>query len=264
VRIATTTPDQTVPAAVEFFRSHPPVRAIGIATFGPVELRRAHPGYGCITTTPKPGWSGADLVTPITSGLGVPVAIETDVTGAALGEWRWGAGRGLRNLVYFTVGTGIGGGALVDGRPVPGMVHPEMGHVLVARQSGDDFPGNCPFHGDCLEGMAAGPAIEARWGRRGEELGELTERAVTLEAAYLASGFRNVVYTLAPERIVLGGGVGSLPGLVERVNRALVEEMAGYAVQPEHHHGFVVAPGLGANAGAAGALALAAMASNPG
>jgi fructokinase len=132
-----------------------------------------------------------------------------------------------------------------------------MGHVLVRRQPDDDYPGGCPFHGDCLEGMAAGPAIEERWGRRGEDLGDLLEPAVDLEARYLASGFRNVVYTLAPERIILGGGVASLPGLVPAVGRLLVAEMRRYAVQPEHLSGYVVEPGLGVNAGMAGALALA-------
>lgn len=256
-RIDTTTPDDTIGASIEFFRERGPVASIGIATFGPVELRRSSRRYGFITTTPKRGWQDADLAGRVQRGLGVPVAIETDVTGAALGEWRWGAGHGYRTVVYMTVGTGIGGGLLIDGKATPGLVHPEMGHVLVERQPGDEFAGNCPYHGDCLEGMAAGPAIEARWGRRGEDLGDLAEKAVALEAKYLASGFRNVVYTVAPERIILGGGVGAMPGLVEQVQEQLLLSMAGYAVLPEHRDGFVVPPGLGTNSGAAGALALA-------
>jgi fructokinase len=256
-RIDTTTPDETIGASIEFFGEIGPVSSIGIATFGPVELRRGSNTYGFITTTPKSGWEDADLAGRVERELGVPVAIETDVTGAALGEWRWGAGRGYRTIVYVTVGTGIGGGLLIDGRATPGLVHPEMGHVLVERQPGDEFPGNCPYHGDCLEGMAAGPAIEERWGRRGEELRELEEQAIELEAKYLASGFRNIVYAVAPERIILGGGVGSMPGLVERVQAELLATMNGYAVLPEHQADFVVAPGLGVNSGAAGALALA-------
>jgi fructokinase len=260
LRVDTTTPDVTLLEVVEFLRSSGPVDAVGIATFGPVELRRDHANYGFITTTPKPGWSDVDLVGPISSALGVPVGLDTDVTGAALGEWRWGAGRGLRNIIYVTVGTGIGGGALIDGRPVPGMVHPEMGHVVVKRQPDDLFEGSCPFHRDCLEGMACGPAIAARWGRAGQDLGDLTERAVDLEARYLASGFRSLVYALAPQRIILGGGVSELPGLFERLRFHLVEDMNGYALQPEHESGFVVPPGLGSNSGLAGAMALAEIA----
>ncbi len=261
IRIDTTTPDVTIRSCIDFFDRHRPV-SVGIATFGPVELRRDHPKWGFITTTPKAGWQDADLAGRVGRELGVPVAIDTDVTGAALGEWRWGAGRGLSNIVYITVGTGIGGGALIWGRPIPGLVHPEMGHVVVARQPDDDFPGRCPFHGDCLEGMAAGPAIEERWGRRGEALDELLAPAVDLEARYLASGMRSMVYTLAPERIILGGGVSALPGLIEAVRDRLLETMNGYALQPEHQLGFVVPPGLGVNSGAAGALALAEMAAH--
>ncbi len=259
LRVDTTTPDVTVGACIEFFERHRPV-SIGIATFGPVELRRDHPKWGFITTTPKPGWQDADLAGRIGRALGVPVAIDTDVTGAALGEWRWGAGQGLSNIIYITVGTGIGGGALISGKPIPGLVHPEMGHVVVARQPGDDYPGRCPYHGDCMEGMAAGPAIEQRWGRRGEDLAELLGQAVDLEAGYLASGMRSMVYTLAPQRIILGGGVSSLPGLIETVRAKLLVTMNGYALQPEHERDFVVPPGLGVNSGAAGALALAEMA----
>lgn len=258
-RIPTTMPDETLTEVVRFFEEHPPA-AMGIATFGPVELRTDHPDYGHITTTPKPGWQGADLAGPVGRALGVPVAIETDVTGAALGEWRWGAGQRMRNLIYVTVGTGIGGGLLVDGRPIPGLVHPEMGHVVVERQPGDDYPGRCPFHGDCLEGMACGPALEERWGRPAEQLDDLLEAAVALEARYIASGFRNLVYALAPERIILGGGVSKLPGLVESVRTELLATMNDYAVMPEHRAEFVVPPGLGDDAGIAGALALAAAA----
>ena len=157
------------------------------------------------------------------------MGFDTDVTGAALGEGRWGAARGLRSFVYVTVGTGIGGGAVVGGAPVHGLPHPEMGHVSVTRLPGDDFPGICPFHGDCLEGMACGPAMAARWGRPAEELaGADLERAVDVEAHYLAAGLRNVVYVLAPERIVLGGGVAGLPGLLPALRARLAAALAGY------------------------------------
>lgn len=256
VRIETAHPSDTLGAVVEFFARHQ-IASLGIASFGPLELRRDHADYGKLTTTPKPGWAGVDLVGTMRSSLAVPIALETDVVGAALGEWRWGAGRGLRNLVYVTVGTGIGAGLVVDGRPVPGMVHSEMGHIPIIRHPDDTFAGFCPFHGDCLEGMASGPALEARWGRSGGDLGELTARAVEMEAHYLAVAFRTLVYTLAPQRIILGGGVGSLPGLFDRIGADLVTQLNGYATQPEHADGFVVPPGLGSDAGIAGGFELA-------
>jgi fructokinase len=255
-RLDTRTPAEVIPDVLDFFGGHPGVAAIGIASFGPLELRPGHPLYGHITATPKPGWTNADLVGPV-SALGVPVGIETDVVGAAIGEWRWGAGRGLDNLVYVTVGTGIGGGQVVRGKAVPGLIHSEMGHITVQRHPQDGFPGVCPFHGDCLEGMASGPAILARWGRPGHDLGPLAERAVAMEAHYLASGFRSIVYAVAPQRIILGGGVSELPGLLEAVRRSLLEQLNGYAVLAEHEADFVVAPGLGGDAGVAGALAIA-------
>lgn len=256
VRIPTTTPDETLAAVGRYFSSHS-VDAVGIATFGPVETRRSRSEYGRITTTPKPGWEGADLIGAVRSVLDVPVTVDTDVNGAALAEARWGAGRGLGNVLYITVGTGLGGGAAIDGRPLAGLVHPEMGHVSVARRADDDFPGVCPYHGDCLEGMASGPAMNARWGRPAEELGPQLDEALAIESHYLAAGFRQFVFTLAPEVIVMGGGVSHLPGIHQAVNQRLVEQMVGYAVQPEHRNNYVVPPGLGDDAGIAGALALA-------
>lgn len=255
-RIDTTDSSTTLGECLEFFERHEPITSLGIASFGPLELRKGHAEYGHITATPKPGWSGADLVGPFTERLGVPVAIDTDVNGAALAEVRWGAAKGLGNAVYITVGTGVGGGAVIDGAPVRGLVHPEMGHVSISRRPGDRFDGICPFHGDCLEGMASGPAIEARWGRPAEQV-EDTARMVEIEAATIAAGLRQIVYVLAPERIVLGGGVSKLPGLHERVNGELVDQMADYAVLTGHRSEFVVPPGLGDDAGVAGALALA-------
>ena len=266
-RFPTERPETTVPAAVGFFRQHVAsggaLSAVGIATFGPAELRRSSPAYGRIATTPKAGWTGADLVGPVRDGLGVPVGFDTDVNGAALGEGRWGAARGLDSFVYLTVGTGIGGGAVVGGRLAHGLVHPEMGHVSVPRQPGDDFEGYCPFHGgDCLEGMASGSAMWARWGRPAQELrGDELDGTLELEAAYLAAGLRNLVYTLAPERIVVGGGASQLAGLLPRVRARLVEALAGYPGLPEHAaESFVVPAELGQRAGPAGALVLAELA----
>jgi fructokinase len=259
-------PDETLARAIgfyeEFIASGGELAAIGIAAFGPIELRRSSPAYGSITTTPKPGWSGADLVGPIRGALGVPVGFDTDVNGAALAEGRWGAARGLESFVYLTVGTGIGGGAVVEGRVVQGHVHPEMGHVTVPRQAGDDYAGHCPFHGACLEGMASGTAIADRWGHRAEDLPpDELRRAVELEAAYLAAGLRNFVYTLAPERFVIGGGASRLPGLFPLVRTELVKALGGYPGLEEHaSDGFVVPAALGQMAGPSGALILAELA----
>jgi len=262
-RIPTGTPARTLAEVVAFFRAaadeHGPLDAIGIASFGPLELRRAHPRYGCITTTPKPGWAGVDLVGPLRSAFGVPVGFDTDVNGAALGEGRWGAAQDVDTFVYLTVGTGVGGGAVIDGSVAHGLGHPEMGHLSVPRRPGDDFPGSCPFHADCLEGMAGGAAIAARWGRPAERLdGDDLRRAVELEAAYLAAGLRNIVYTLAPQRIVIGGSVSALPGLFSLIRARLAETLAGYPALPEHSaEDFVTPAALGALAGPAGALVLA-------
>jgi fructokinase len=224
-----------------------------------VELRPGHPRYGFITSTPKPGWRDVDLVGPIRAALRVPVGFDTDVAGAALGEGRWGAARGVGTFVYLTVGTGIGAAAVVGGRLAVGLGHAEMGHIAVPRQAGDTYPGGCPYHGDCLEGMAAGGTIAARFGRPAEQLdGADLRQAVEWEAGYLADGLRTLVYTVMPERVVIGGGVAELPGLFPRVRARLVETLAGYGVLPEHAaEEFVTPAGLGGMAGPAGALVLA-------
>ena len=266
LRIPTTTPEETLGAVVDFLATQREVGnvpvAAGIASFGPVELRKDHPRYGSITTTPKPGWSNTDVLGPVAAALGGPVGFDTDVNGAALGEGRWGAADELDTFVYLTVGTGIGGGAVVNGAIAHGLVHAEMGHIAVPHHVDDDFAGVCPFHGACLEGLASGPAIAARWGAPGPELtGTELEDAVELEAWYLAAGIRSIVYVVAPERIILGGGVAGMPGVVPAVRRALRETLAGYPGLPEHGSvDFVVPAGLGSMAGPAGALVLADLA----
>ncbi|MET9296274.1 ROK family protein [Streptomyces sp. NPDC003077] len=263
-RFPTGAPGPTLARAVAFFRdavaAGGPLDAVGIASFGPLELRPSHPRYGHLAATPKPGWSGVDVLGPVRAALGVPVAIDTDVNAAALGEGRWGATRGLSTYVYVTVGTGLGGGGVSGGRVVRGLVHTEMGHVSVPRVPGDDFPGCCPFHGDCWEGLASGSALAARWGRPAEELtGATLRRAVRWEARYLAAGLRNVVYATAPERVVIGGGVTALPGLFPLLRAELGAALAGYPGLPEHAaEDFVVPAALGPLAGPAGGLALAA------
>ncbi|HEX5348125.1 MAG TPA: ROK family protein [Pseudonocardiaceae bacterium] len=268
-RIPTGEPAQTLARVVAFFQAEVeadgPLAAVGIASFGPLELRQTHPRYGFITTSPKPGWSYVNIVDTIRTALGVPVGFNTDVAGAALGEGRWGATHGMDTFVYLTVGTGIGAAAVVGGQIAPGLVHAEMGHVHVPRQPGDNFPGDCPFHGDCLEGMAGGAAIAARWGRPAEQLtGVQLRQAVKWEANYLAAGLRTIVYTIAPQRIVVGGSVTALPGLFPLLRTQLVKTLAGYPGMPEHAAAdFVVPAGLGPLAGPAGALVLAESALRP-
>jgi fructokinase len=257
VTVPTTDPAETLGRVVEYLRAESP-DAIGIAAFGPLDLRR-----GRIGVTPKESWSDTDLVGPIRDGLDVPIGLDTDVNGAALGEGRWGAAQGLCNFVYVTVGTGIGGGAVVDGEPVQGLGHPEMGHISVRRHPEDDYPGICRLHGDCLEGLASGPAIEHRSGVPGERLsGTDLTTAVALQAFYLAQMARNLVYILAPERVIIGGGVSRLPALLDLVNDRLVDELAGYPGLPEHASGFLVPPGLADISGLAGGLVLAELAAD--
>ncbi len=266
IRFPTTDPASTMAQTVEFFATAGPLRAIGIASFGPVELRHGTGRFGYITTTPKPDWSNTDVAGPVSAATGVPVGFDTDVNGAALGEGRWGAAAGLDTFVYVTVGTGIGGGAVVGGRVAHGTVHAEMGHVSVVRRKGDDFAGICPFHGDCFEGMACGPAIAARWGRPADQLaGEALDEARRVEAFYVAQGLRNVVYTLAPERIIVGGGVSKMPGIFPVLREELRAALAGYPGLPEHQgDDFVVPPGLGDQAGISGAFVLAEVAAQQG
>jgi fructokinase len=256
--IPTADPPQTLGQVLDHLGAHS-IAAVGIASFGPVGLRRERADYGHITITPKEGWSGADVVGRFQTSLGVPIGFDTDVNGAALGEWKWGAGQGLGSFVYVTVGTGIGGGALIEGVPIHGLGHPEMGHISVRRHPDDVYPGACRLHGDCLEGLASGPAMESRFGVAGARLsGEELGLARRIEAFYLAQLVRNLIYTLAPERVILGGGVSQMPGLLRGVAEALEDELSGYPGFAEHRAGFVVPPGLGPLSGLAGGLVLAA------
>lgn len=261
IEFPTTTPDETIDQAVGFFQPQSePIAALGIGSFGPVDPHPESATYGMITSTPKPGWQNVDIRGRIASELRVPVAFDTDVNAAALGEHRWGAARGLTTFVYITVGTGIGGGAMVEGQLLHGLVHPEMGHVRIPHdRERDPFGGTCPFHGDCLEGLASGPALEARWGRPGEDLPE-DHPAWPLEAHYLALGLMTIVCTLSPQRIILGGGVMKRSFLFPMVRSDLQELLAGYIQAPmiiEAIEEMVVPPALGDRAGVLGAIALA-------
>lgn len=258
---STTTPDVTIAQAVEFFRANGPLSGIGVGAFGPIDLHPSSPTFGHVTTTPKPGWAHTDLVSPFTDGLDVPVVFETDVNAAAFGEWRRGSCVGLDTFCYVTVGTGIGGGAVVHGRLLHGLMHPELGHIRVPHDwKRDPFKGSCPFHGDCLEGLASGPALLQRWGQPAELLSD--DVAWELEADYLALGIANVVHTLAPQRIVLGGGVAKQAELLPLVRSRLLEVLAGYIDVPALRDptaldGYLVPPALGDLSGVIGAIELA-------
>lgn len=251
-------PGPVVDAVVEFLSGHE-LRAVGIASFGPLELRPAHDSFGSIVATPKPGWSNFNLVSAIGDRVEVPVAIDTDVNGAAIAEGRWGASAGLDDHIYITVGTGIGAGIVVGGKVLRGLAHPEFGHIAVEKRLDDTFAGSCPFHGACLEGLAAGPALEARFGARPSQLGAMVrEQAVTLTAHYVSQAVRTLVYTVAPGRVVIGGGVSKMDGFHSAVRNQLEVQLAGYAVLPEHKSDrFVSSPGLGDRSGLIGGIALA-------
>jgi fructokinase len=258
--IPTTSPDETLGRAAAFFEREGPVDAIGIGSFGPIDQDRSSPTWGYITTTPKPGWANTDVGQELGRRLGVPIAFDTDVNAAALGEYRWGVGQGLETVCYITVGTGIGGGVVFAGRPLHGLLHPEFGHLRVPHdRDADPFDGICPFHGDCWEGLAAGPAIAARWGKPAEELDDV-DAVWQLEARYLALGLVSVISIISPERIVIGGGVMNASKLFSIVRDEVAELINGYPPVTALGLGiadYIVRPALGRHAGVLGAIALA-------
>jgi fructokinase len=258
--IQTTTPEETIDRAVDFFEREGPVAAVGIGSFGPVDQKVTSATWGHITTTPKPGWAHTDVGQQIRRRLGVPVAFDTDVNAAALGEHRWGAAQGLDTFCYITVGTGIGGGGMARGQLLHGLVHPEFGHMRIPHDwKADPFPGVCPYHGDCWEGLASGLAIGERWGRQPEELAG-DEAVWELEGRYLALGVVCVICVLSPERIILGGGVMSQPELLPLIHREVSALMNGYletAAVGDGIASYVTLPALGSRSGVLGAIALA-------
>lgn len=255
-------PEETMPGLIEFFKGKG-IEALGIGSFGPLCLDKNADNFGDITTTPKLAWRNYPLRKAFVEALGVPVGIDTDVNAAALGEATYGAGKGIDSLVYYTIGTGVGGGALVDGILVHGMVHPEMGHMLLRPDPRDPAPhGFCPYHDGCIEGMANGPAIEKRWGVSAKELPE-DHVAWEIEAEYLAQMCVNTIVTLSPKKIVLGGGVMHQLHLFPRIRKRTLELLNGYVAHPailENIDDYIVPPGLGDNAGAVGSLLLAVQA----
>lgn len=256
----------TIGKAIDFFRANSqdaPLAGVGIASFGPVDPDPRSPEYGYITTTPKPGWAHTNFVGPVQDALGIPVAFDTDVNGAALGEYRWGAAQGLDTFVYLTIGTGLGGGGMVMGQLMHGLMHPEMGHMLIPHdREADPYGGYCPYHGDCWEGLAAGPALEGRWKVKGTELPP-DHPAWELEAHYLALGLVNIITILSPQRIILGGGVMQQSHLFPLVRRKVQTLLNGYlqrAAITDDIDSYIVPPGLPGQSGVLGAIALAEMA----
>jgi fructokinase len=268
-RFPTISPDETLERAVFFFKEQiqafGPLAAIGIASFGPLDPRPASAKYGFILPTPKPGWTDADIVGPFRSALGVPVGFDTDVNGAALGEWRWGAAQGLDTFIYLTIGTGIGGGGLINGELMHGLLHPEMGHIPLPRDPEvDPFDGICPFHGDCFEGVASGPAIEKRWGQKAETLPP-DHPAWDLEAHYIALALRSFICTLSPGRIILGGGVMQQAQLLPLIREKTLATLNGYVQSAqilERIDEYIVPVALEGKAGILGAFVLAERALN--
>ena len=260
--IPTETPATCFPAMAQFFRTaaaeHGKIAAFGVASFGPIDIDPASPAYGTFTTTPKPGWSGARFQ-DVLGEFAAPIVVDTDVNGAALGEWESGAGQGCTTLAYTTVGTGVGVGVLRDGKSLMGFSHYEGGHIGVAHdRNADPYAGFCPFHGDCLEGLAAGPSIKARWGQSLSDLGSPREE-IALIADYIAQLAVNLILLHMPDRLIFGGGVMKTPGLVEALRTATERRLAGYIKAPQLDPGlvkYIVTPGLGDEAGITGAIAL--------
>lgn len=262
-RIPTDSPDIVLPAIEAWFaetaaRHGAPV-ALGIASFGPLALDPCAPDHGCLTATPKPGWAGASLLHRFADRLDVPVRLDTDVNGAALAEQRWGAAQGATVVVYVTIGTGVGAGVVIDGRPVHGHAHPEFGHIRLRRVTGDDFAGVCPWHGDCLEGLVSGPALAARTGMAGTAI-TADHPVWNAVAADLGEAMAILILTIAPGCIIIGGGVGmGQLQLLPRIAAATAERLAGYCPEAVARlaDGLIRAPALGEDAGPMGAIALA-------
>lgn len=257
VSIPTTIPQETIPAIIDYFKDKG-IEALGLASFGPVDLNKNSPTYGHITSTPKPGWRDYDILGTIKAALNVPVGFDTDVNGSLLGEVTFGDAKGLTDAVYFTIGTGVGAGIMSGGNLVHGVSHPEAGHIPMVVRADDTYKGHCPFHGTCLEGMAAGPAIEERWGAKGKDLAGRDE-VWDLEAYYIAQAMVSCILILAPQRIILGGGVMHQEQLFPLIRQKTLDMLKGYveiaAVKDMDH--YIVPASLKDDQGIMGCLKLA-------
>lgn len=224
--IPTTTPEETMPAILEYFKDKE-IASIGIACFGPIDLNKNSETYGYITSTPKIPWRNYNIVGAVKDALKIPVGFDTDVNGSLLGEVTWGCAKGLTDAVYFTIGTGVGAGIMTNGKMLHGMLHPEAGHVKMVPRSGDTYKGKCPYHGTCFEGMAAGPAIEERWGAKAVQLAD-REEVWDLESYYIAQALMGIVLTRSPQKIILGGGVMHQKQLFSMIREKMLKELNGY------------------------------------
>ncbi|AQU76813.1 ROK family protein [Priestia megaterium] len=257
VTFPTTTPEETMGKVIEFFNQFN-LMAIGVGSFGPCDVNIESVSYGRITSTPKLSWKGYPILKKLEESFNIPIGFSTDVNAAALGEVTFGAAKGLNSCLYITVGTGIGAGAVLEGKLLQGLSHPEMGHVTVRRHLNDTYPGKCPYHNDCLEGLAAGPAIEERWGKPGVELVNNSE-VWEMEAYYLAQALVHYILILSPKKIILGGGVMKQKQLFPLIYRDVKKMLNKYIELPELSNEiekYIVSPGLGELAGITGALIL--------
>ena len=258
VSIPTRMPEETIADMVEYFRDKK-IEALGIACFGPIDLHKDSPTYGYITTTPKAGWANCDIVGPFARELGIPVGFDTDVNGSLMGEANFGCAKGLENSVYITVGTGIGAGIMTNGKMLHGMLHPEAGHLTLKRHPEDEaFESNCPFHASCFEGLASGPAIQKRWGKKGVELADRPE-VWEMEAYYIAQALVAYIMILSPEKIILGGGVMHQPQLLPLIRAEVKRQSNSYirTSQMEDLDNYIVGASLGDDQGILGAACLA-------
>lgn len=254
VSFPTTTPEETMKQVIDFFKQYK-LDAIGVGSFGPIDINSSSKTYGYITNTPKVGWKNFDFVGNLKKEFNIPIAWTTDVNAAAYGEYVAGAAEGLNSCVYYTIGTGVGAGAIFNGKFVEGFSHPEMGHMIVRRHPQDTYEGNCPYHDDCLEGMASGKAIEKRSGIKGHDLNE-NDNIWKCEAYYIAQAVYNTTLMLSPEKIILGGGVMKQAHLLERIRKEYSSLMQKYVLTPDLQE-YIVTPALGDKAGTTGCLALA-------
>lgn len=268
--IKTQTPEITIPEVIQFFKKSEIkhdicISAMGIACFGPVNLDKNDPLFGSITSTPKVQWQNTPLLSLLKPYFNVPFEFDTDVNGAAIGEGKWGAGKGLSDFLYVTIGTGIGGGVISNGLPIHGLIHPEVGHILMNHDlEKDPFEGVCPFHKNCLEGLASGPSITKRWGISTQDLPE-DHPAWDLEAEYIGQAVHDWVLAYSPMRIILGGGVMKKPGLIEKIRKVARVSLNGYVdskLIKEENNSYITLPKLGDRAGSLGAIALASLATS--
>lgn len=257
MQIPTQTPEETMPIMIDYFKGKD-IKALGIACFGPIDLNRDSKTYGYITSTPKLAWKNYDIVGAFKKELGVPIGFDTDVNGSLLGEITWGCAKGLTDALYLTIGTGVGGGVMAGGKLLHGMLHPELGHIKMAVADGDTYKGKCPYHGTCFEGMAAGPAIEDRWGKKAVELAD-DDKVWDLESTYIAQALCTYILTLSPQIIILGGGVMHQEQLFPLIRKKVLEQLNGYIVTKELKDidNYIVPASLNDDQGIMGSIKLA-------